>query len=100
MRPFLLSVLSAGSLAGCAFDEDFIDGPAPQPTVVYVHQPQRPVYYDPYYNRPKIYNQPVYYESSSKKTKGNKVYKTTTIRNQYGQTVYKETAEKKKKKKK
>ena len=96
MRLFLLSAFVASGLAGCAFDDDFFD--SPEPTVVYVQQPRQPVYYDPYYNRPKVYREPVYFESTTKKTKGNKVYKTTTIRNEYGQTVYKDTTKKKKKK--
>ena len=100
IRLFLLGILAAASLTGCAFDDDFLTGPAPQPAVVYVHEPARPVYFDPYYNRPKIYREPVYFESKSKKTKGNKVYKTTTIRNENGRTVYKETTTHKKKKKK
>ncbi|MGH8046221.1 MAG: hypothetical protein ACREKL_03160 [Chthoniobacterales bacterium] len=100
IRLLLLSVLASGCLAGCAFDDDFMSGPDPQPTVVYVKEPARPVYFDPYYNRPKVYREPVYFESTNKKTKGNKVYKTTTIKNEYGQTVYKETTSKKKKKKK
>ena len=53
-----------------------------------------------YYDQPKIYRQPRYYESTSKKTKGNKVFKTTTVRDEYGQTVYKNTTSHKKKKKK
>jgi hypothetical protein len=99
IRLLLLSVFATTCLAGCEFDDEFLNGPEPQPTVVYVQEPKRPVYYDPYYNRPKVYRDPVYFESTNKKTKGNKVYKTTTIRNEYGRTVYKETTSKKKKKK-
>ena len=47
--------------------------------------------FDPYYNQPKIYRQPRYYESTSKKRKGNKVFKTTKVKDQYGHTVYKKT---------
>jgi hypothetical protein len=41
-----------------------------------------------------------YYESTNKKTKGNRVFKTTTVKDEYGQTVYKNTTSHKKKKKK
>ena len=56
--------------------------------------------FDPYYNQPKIYRQPRYYESTSKKTKGNRVFKTTKVKDEYGNTVYKNTTSHKKKKKK
>ena len=39
-------------------------------------------------------------EVASKKTKGTEVFKTTTVKNQYGQTVYKNTTTSQKKKKK
>jgi hypothetical protein len=55
--------------------------------------------FDPYYNQPKIYRQPRYYESTSKKTKGKRVFKTTKVKDQYGRTVYKKTTSHKKKKK-
>ena len=59
-----------------------------------------PRIFDPYYNEPKIYRQPrYYYQSTSKKTKGNKVFKTTKVKDQYGNTVYKKTTSHKKKKK-
>jgi hypothetical protein len=88
-------------LSGCATFDAIMSEPGPPPTqVVVVHEHARPVYFDPYYNQPKIYRQPQYfYESTTKKTKGNKVYKTTTVKNQYGQTVYKDTTSRKKKKK-
>ena len=72
----------------------------PQPLVIVVKEnPPRPVYFDPFYNQPKVIRQPQYFfESTNKKTKGNKVYKTTIVKNQYGQTVYKDTTVKKKKK--
>ena len=77
------------------------DGSSAGPEVVYVHTPSRPLYYDPYYNQPKYIRPPQYYtESTSKKKKGNKVTTTKTIRNEYGQTVYKEKTTKTKKKKK
>lgn len=106
-RHFLPAALAATLLSGCTLDEIFIDD-SPPPTVVYVQEPARPAYFDPYYNQPKIYVQSRpyyppperYYESQSKKTKGNKVYKTTTVKNQYGQTVYKHTSSSTKKKKK
>ena len=47
-----------------------------------------------------LFRHPRYYESTSKKTKGNKVFKTTTVKDQYGNTVYKNTTSHKKKKKK
>jgi hypothetical protein len=68
--------------------------------VVYVGERPYPSDFDPYYNQPKIYRQPRYYTSTSKKTKGKKVFKTTKVKNQYGHTVYKKTTSHKKKKKK
>jgi len=96
----LLLIAVAASFTGCDTTlEDILL--APDPAVVYVREPARPVYFDPYYNQPKYYQQPMFYhESTSKKTKGNKVFKTTTVKNQYGQTVYKNTTSSKKKKKK
>ena len=67
--------------------------------VVYVGDRPYPGDFDPYYNQPKIYRQPRYYESTSKKTKGKKVFKTTKVKDQYGRTVYKKTTSHKKKKK-
>ena len=72
----------------------------PGELVVYVGDRPYPSDFDPYYNQPKIYRQPRYYKSTSKKTKGNKVFKTTKVKNQYGHTVYKKTTSHKKKKKK
>jgi hypothetical protein len=96
-RPLFLAALAAMCLPGCAaLDELLADSAGPE--VVYVREPTRPVYYDPYYNQPKIYRQPQFYESTSKKTKGDQVTRTKTIRNEYGQTVYKEKTTKKKKK--
>jgi hypothetical protein len=68
--------------------------------VVYVGGRPYPSDFDPYYNEPKIYDQPRYYEYTSKKRKGNKVFKTTKVKNQYGHTVYKKTSSHKVKKKK
>ena len=68
--------------------------------VVYVGERPFPSDFDPYYNQPKIYRQPRYYTSTSKKTKGKRVFKTTKVKNQYGHTVYKKTTSHKKKKKK
>jgi len=68
--------------------------------VVYVGDRPYPSDFDPYYNQPKIYRQPRYYESTSKKRKGNKVFKTTKVKDQHGRTVYKKTTVHKKKKKK
>ena len=67
---------------------------------VYVGDRPYPSDFDPYYNQPKIYRQPRYYEYTSKKRKGNKVFKTTKVKNQYGRTVYKKTTSHKVKKKK
>jgi hypothetical protein len=66
--------------------------------VVYVGDRPYPGDFDPYYNQPKIYRQPRYYESTSKKRKGSKVFKTTKVKDQYGHTVYKKTTKVKKKK--
>ena len=67
---------------------------------VYVGDRPYPSDFDPYYNQPKIYRQPRYYEYTSKKRKGNKVFKTTKVKNQYGRTVYKKKTSHKVKKKK
>jgi len=102
-RLLLPLALAAASLTGCSALDEILadDGSNSGPEVVYVHTPSRPVYYDPYYNQPKYIVAPQYYsESKSKKTKGNKVTTTKTIRNEYGQTVYKEKTTKTKKKKK
>jgi hypothetical protein len=72
----------------------------PDELVVYVGNRSYPSDFDPYYNQPKIYRQPRYYESTSKKTKGKRVFKTTKVKDQYGNTVYKKTTSHKKKKKK
>jgi hypothetical protein len=68
--------------------------------VVYVGDRPYPSDFDPYYQEPKIYRQPRYYESFSKKTKGKRVFKTTKVKDQYGRTVYKKTTSHKVKKKK
>ncbi len=72
----------------------------PDELVVSVGPRSDPGDFDPYFNQPKIYRQPRYYESTSKKTKGKRVFKTTKVRDQYGNTVYKKTTSHKKKKKK
>ena len=72
----------------------------PGELVVYVGDRSYPSDFDPYFNQPKIYRQPRYYESTSKKTKGKRVFKTTKVKDQYGNTVYKKTTSHKKKKKK
>ena len=72
----------------------------PGELAVYVGDRPYPSDFDPYYNQPKIYRQPRYYEYTSKKRKGNKVFKTTKVKNQYGHTVYKKTTSRKAKKKK
>ena len=85
-------------VTGCAEIGDVLL--APDEPVVYVEDWSYPTAFDPYYNQPKIYRQPRYYESTSKKTKGNKVFKTTKVKDQYGNTVYKKTTSHKVKKKK
>lgn len=93
-------LLVAAGFSGCEGLEEFLLEPDPVP-VVYVRDPVYVRDFDPYYNRPKSYWQPeYYYESTSKKTKGKKVFKTTTVKNQYGDTVYKHTSVQHKKKKK
>ena len=84
-------------VTGCAELGDVLL--APDEPVVYVEDHPYPGAFDPYFNEPKIYRHPRYYESISKKTKGNKVFKTTKVKNQYGQTVYKKTTKVKKKNK-
>ena len=68
--------------------------------VVYVGDRPYAGDFDPYFNQPKRYRQPRYYESTSKKRKGNKVFKTTKVKDQYGRTVYKKKTSHKVKKKK
>jgi hypothetical protein len=96
---FLRYIVILGFLgAGCAKAGQasvFSDG-----FVVYVGDHPYPSDFDPYYNQPKIYRQPRYYESTNKKRKGNKVFKTTKVKDQYGRTVYKKTSSHKVKKKK
>ena len=67
--------------------------------VVYVGDRSDPSDFDPYFEQPKIYRQPRYYESTTKKRKGNKVFKTTKVKDQHGNTVYKKTTKVKKKNK-
>ena len=74
-------------VAGCAETSralGFSDG-----FVVYVGDRPYPGDFDPYYNQPKIYRQPRYYESTSKKRKGTKGFKTTMVKDHYGRTVCK-----------
>ena len=67
--------------------------------VVFVSDRSEPSDFDPYFDEPKIYRQPrYYYESTSKKRKGNRIFKTTKVKDQYGTTVYKKTTSHKKKK--
>ncbi len=100
VRSLLLAAIVAVSLSGCVTLDEILIAPD-SPPVVYVRDPVYVRDFDPYYNRPKSYWQPEYYhESTSKKTKGKKVFKTTTVKNQYGDTVYKHTGVHNKKKKK
>jgi hypothetical protein len=96
-RALLQTVIMTFVLAGCAEVSHALDFGG---LVVYVGDRSDPSDFDPYYNQPKIYRQPRYYESTSKKRKGNKVFKTTKVKNQYGHTVYKKTTSHKKKGKK
>ena len=95
-RSLLVTIIAAFLLKGCAELVDALLEPDP---VVYVDNRAYPTVFDPYYNQPKIYREPRYYESTSKKTKGHKVFKTTTVKDEYGNTVYKNTTSHKKKKK-
>ena len=86
LRVVIIAVFVAGSVGvshALTFSEGF---------VVYVGDRADPGEFDPYFNQPKIYRQPRYYESTSKKRKGNKVFKTTKVKDQYGRTVYKKTS--------
>jgi hypothetical protein len=95
LRSLLLTAVVAFLVTGCELDE-FL---APEP-VMYVGERPYPGAFDPYYDHPKIYRQPRYYESTTKKTKGKRVFKTTRVKDEYGNTVYKKTTSHKKKKKK
>lgn len=77
---FLVAAGSGTSNAAAFFSDGF---------TVYVGDRPYPSDFDPYFNQPKVYRQPRYYEYTSKKRKGNKVFKTTKVKNQYGHTVYK-----------
>ena len=88
---FLLAGRAEMSQAAAFFSDGF---------AVYVGDRPYPSDFDPYFNQPKIYRQPRYYEYTSKKRKGNKVFKTTKVKNQYGRTVYKKTTSHKVKSKK
>ncbi|MEX1119394.1 MAG: hypothetical protein WEB60_11440 [Terrimicrobiaceae bacterium] len=100
MKFTLLPVLLClAGLPGCITIDELLSDSDEMP-VIYVRDAREPIFYDPYYNRLKIYQAPVVYESKTKKTKGNRVYETTTIRNQFGDVVYKDTSSRKKKKKK
>ncbi len=93
------------ALPGCATLDEFLAELGDDSDLVYVQEPYRPAYYDPYYNQQKFYRepryyQPQYYETETKKKKGDKVTKTKTVRNEYGDVVYKEKTTTQKKKKK
>jgi hypothetical protein len=96
-RSLSLKVIMAFLVAACAEVSHALVFPGE--IVVYVGERPYPSDFDPYYDQPKIYRQPRYYEYTSKKRKGNKVFKTTMVKNQYGHTVYKKTTSHKKKKK-
>jgi hypothetical protein len=92
-----LMVIMAFLVAGCPEVSHALF--LPGDFVVYVGDRPYPSDFDPYYNQPKIYRQPRYYTSTSKKNKGKRVFKTTKVKDQYGRTVYKKTTSHKKKKK-
>lgn len=94
---FSLIVIVAFLVAGCPEVSHALL--LPGHFVVYVGDRPYPSDFDPYYNQPKIYRQPRYYTSTSKKNKGKRVFKTTKVKDQYGRTVYKKTTSHKKKKK-
>ena len=96
-RSLSLTVIMAFLVAGCPEVSHALL--LPGEFLVYVGERPYPSDFDPYYNQRKIYRQPRYYESTSKKTKGKKVFKTTKVKDQYGRTVYKKTTSHKKKKK-
>ena len=96
-RALLQMVIMAFALTGFAKVSHGLDFGG---FVVYVGDRSDPGDFDPYFNQPKIYRQPRYYESTSKKRKGNKVFKTTKVKDQHGHTVYKKTTSHKVKKKK
>jgi hypothetical protein len=81
---------SRASIFSKIFSDDDFD--------VYVDNRPYPSDFDPYFDQPKVYHHPRYYTHTSKKRKGDKVFKTTKVKNQYGQTVYKKTTKVKKKK--
>jgi len=91
-------------MTGCdALDELLSDSDSDRgPDVVYVRESSAPVYFDPYYNQPKVIvvqqRPESYYESTKTKSKNGRMYKTTTVKNEWGDTVYKHTSSKKKKK--
>jgi len=91
-----LMVIMAFLVAGCPEVSHALF--LPGDFVVYVGDRPYPSDFDPYYNQPKIHRQPRYYTSTSKKTKGKKVFKTTKVKDQHGRTVYKKTSSHKKKK--
>ena len=95
-RSLLLIIIMGLFVTGCSELVEALLAPDP---IVYVDDRSYPTVFDPYYNQPKIYREPRYYETTSKKTKGNRVFKTKTVKDEYGQTVYKNTTSHKKKKK-
>jgi hypothetical protein len=92
LQTLIMAVLVAGS-ARVSHALTFSD------FVVFVSDRSEPSDFDPYFDEPKIYRQPRYYESTSKKRKGNKVFKTTKVKDQHGRTIYKKTTKMKKKNK-
>jgi len=93
LQILIIAVLAIGSTV-LSHASSFFDN-----FVVYVGDRSDPSDFDPFFDEPKIYRQPRYYESTSKKRKGDKVFKTTKVKDQYGRTVYKKTTKVKKKNK-
>jgi hypothetical protein len=98
-----LSLLMAGALLALGTASSQAQFFLNLPNVVVVSEPGPPKYYDPYYNQNKFWGPappPRLYKTTDTKKRGDKVTKTTKIRNEYGQVVYenKQTTQKKKKK--
>jgi hypothetical protein len=96
-RFFSYIVIIAFLAAGCAEVSHAVDFGG---LVVYVGDRSDPGDFDPYFNQRKIYRQPRYYTSSSKKRQGVRIFKTQKVKDQYGRTVYKKKTSYKVKKKK
>jgi len=98
--PWPLLIFLLAGMSGCAELDDIL-GSDSGPEVIYVKDSSRPRRYDPFYEQQKVvYVVPQQlHETTKTKTKNGKVYKTTTIKDQFGDVVYEHTTSKKKKKK-